>query len=99
MVRHLVGCIHDWCEERFQVQTDVRTYEGGKVIGSNSLAAVILGDFIVRFHTWGLKRDRFIHVFIRTHITGVFNTSPSYKEGTWYIFSLRHADSHSLSPL
>ena len=51
MVRHLVGCIHDWCEERFQVQTDVRTYEGGKVIGSNSLAAVILGDFIVRFHT------------------------------------------------
>ena len=30
-----------------QLQPDVRTYEGGKVIGSNSLAAVILGDFVV----------------------------------------------------
>ena len=30
-----------------QLQPDVRTHEGGKVIGINSLAAVILGDFIV----------------------------------------------------
>ena len=30
-----------------QLQPDVRVYEGGKVIGTNSLAAVILGDFVV----------------------------------------------------
>ena len=30
-----------------QLQPDVRVYEGGKVIGINSLAAVILGDFVV----------------------------------------------------
>ena len=30
-----------------QLQPDVRTHEGGKVIGTNSLAAVILGDFVV----------------------------------------------------
>ena len=30
-----------------QLQPSVRVYEGGKVIGINSLAAVILGDFVV----------------------------------------------------
>jgi len=30
-----------------QLQPDVRVYEGGKVVGSNNLAAVILGDFVI----------------------------------------------------
>ena len=30
-----------------QLQPNVRTYEGGKVIGIHSLASVILGDFVV----------------------------------------------------
>merc|ERR1711920_950898 len=30
-----------------QLQPDVRVYEGGKVIGTNSVAAVILGDFVI----------------------------------------------------
>ena len=30
-----------------QLQPNVRTYEGGKVVGTSSLAAVILGDFVV----------------------------------------------------
>jgi F-type H+-transporting ATPase subunit alpha len=30
-----------------QLQPDVRVYEGGKVLGTNSLASVILGDFVI----------------------------------------------------
>jgi F-type H+-transporting ATPase subunit alpha len=30
-----------------QLQPNVRVYEGGKVVGTNSLAAVILGDFVI----------------------------------------------------
>ena len=30
-----------------QLQPEVRIYEGGKVVGTNSLASLILGDFII----------------------------------------------------